>query len=154
MSGETKPWWRRDWLALMLIGALVAVYLWNLRPLPPLEGWDSTYEAALAEAQAGKKHILLAFSQKGCAPCMIMERRVLPSRTVVDALKTYIPVKVDVVADPALAERYHVFATPTYIVTDAQGEPLARTEGSTSAKDFAAFLSIAEEARPQRTLTQ
>lgn len=151
MRGTTiaqgKPWWRRDAPIFALAAALLGLYLWNLRPPPPLKGWDATYEEALVKAEAEDKQVLLAFSMRSCPPCLLMERRVLPSGPVVEALKGYVPVKVDLPSRPELAERYGVYAAPTYVVTDARGEPVARTEGSTPAKEFAAFLSIAAESR-------
>lgn len=146
-SGGGKSWWRRDAPIFALAAALLGVYLWNLRPPPPLKGWDATYEEALVKAQAEDKQILLAFSMRSCPPCLMMERRVLPSRPVVEALKGYVPVKVDMPSRPELADRHGVFAAPTFVVTDAKGEPMARTEGALSAKEFASFLNIAAETR-------
>ena len=80
--------------------------------------------ASTPAAEADAKPIILDFHSAHCGPCQQM-------RPEIDRLvdKGY-PVKaVDVDKAPDLAQRYRVSAVPTFIVVDARGRALARTEG-------------------------
>jgi thioredoxin-related protein len=127
--------------------AIVLVFVLN-RPVPVPEGWHTDYAAAVEEASRTDRNLLVAFAMRGCAPCASMDRSVLPSAAVTSALDRFVPVHVDLVSQRSLADRYDVFAAPTYAVIDPQGELLARCEGYKSVDQFVAFLDSASSKLP------
>jgi thioredoxin-related protein len=131
------------WTPIVIIGCAFALYWVMTRPAPALEGWRTDYPSALAEAEAGNRKVLLAFHMQGCPPCNLMIRQVLNTAQVKAALEGFIPVRVDADRDAATPARYAVQGTPTYIVTDPGGTPLAMTAGYVPVDAFVAFLKQA-----------
>jgi thioredoxin-related protein len=64
---------------------------------------------------------------------------------VAQAIASVVPVRLDLGQSPELSERYQVYATPTYLVLDANGRLLARDSGYRSVDEFVAFLSRARQ---------
>lgn len=115
---------------------------------PPAAGieWREDMDAALAEAAAGQKLVLLRFTATWCAPCRVMDARVWPDPAVLAAVsEKYLPVKIDIDADAsaAIIRKYGVQAVPTLIIADAAGEELARG-GFMSPAKLAEFLETAQ----------
>lgn len=69
-----------------------------------------------------------------------MDREVLPSRLVQDAIKQFVPVRVDAWKELDVTEKYQVFSTPMYAVLDSTGKMVLRADGYLSAEDFVSFL--------------
>lgn len=126
-------------LPLLFVGVIYLV----TRPSAGPVGWADDYGAAMSEAVAGNKHVLVAFYMEGCPPCYAMDRTVLPSEAVTSALEQYVPVRLDVDRERELANRFQVIATPTFAVVDAQGRLVARTEGFLPVEEFVRFLGQA-----------
>ncbi|GIG27935.1 thioredoxin family protein [Cellulomonas marina] len=74
----------------------------------------------------GSRATFLQLSTGFCAPCRAA-RRVL--ERVVATTDGVAHVEVDVAHDAALAARFEVVRTPTVVVLDAGGRPVARLEG-------------------------
>jgi len=103
--------------------------------------------ASTPAAEADAKPIILDFHSAHCGPCQQMRPEI---ERLVD--KGY-PVKaVDVDKAPDLAQRYRVSAVPTFIVVDARGRALARTEGFQPAGQIATLYrqARAKLADPRR----
>lgn len=128
------------WPLVAALAVIITVHLWVARPLPPLEGWGTDYEAALAEAAATDRKVVVAFHSDTCPPCTLMERTVLNTSAVREALADYVPVRLDIARDIKVAQRFGVWATPTYAVLDAQGGLVAGFEGALTVEDFVRFL--------------
>jgi thiol-disulfide isomerase/thioredoxin len=80
---------------------------------------------ATPSGDAAGEPLLLDFHASWCGPCQQMRPAIKQL-----AQKGY-PIKsVDVDNAPDLAERYQVSSVPTFIVIDADGQPLARTSGA------------------------
>ncbi len=137
---------RSRWGLVFLIGCVVALYSITTRPATIPEGWGTKYEAALTEATAGNRNLVVAFHMNGCPPCLLMDRSVLGSAGVRSALADFVPVRVDVDKRPDLAARFSVLATPTYAVLDAQGRLIAKREGYQPVETFVTFLEQATAA--------
>lgn len=75
-----------------------------------------------------------------------MDRKVLPSRLVQDAIKRFVPVRVDAWKELDVTEKYQVYSTPTYAVLDSAGKLVLRTDGYLAAEDFISFLQAGEAA--------
>jgi len=128
------------WGPTLLIAATLALYFFVSRPAAAPAGWGDDYEAALKDAAATSRHVVIAFYSEGCPPCAAMDRTVLGTPEVRQALLGYLPVRLDVNRQHESALRYQVFATPTFVVTDEAGRPLAQRQGYQSKEEFVAFL--------------
>ncbi len=135
---RTFPWG----LAALLV-CVLALYVWTDRPTPALAGWETNFERALAEAAARDKKVLVAFYMNGCPYCVAMDRTVLGTEAVRSAIKTYVPVRVNMEEQRELSNRYAVFGAPTFAVLDAEGRLLTRSEGFQAAETFIKFLERA-----------
>jgi len=136
-----------------VLACVIAVYSVTARSPGIPAGWETDYDAAMAVATAEDRDVVAAFHMRGCPPCALMDRMVLGSGTVRDALTGFVPVRVDVDQRPDLAARLGVFATPTYAVLDTNGKLIARCEGYQSKRAFVAFLEQAKAARRGLTPT-
>jgi thioredoxin-related protein len=134
-SGRTQRWG-----PTLLIAATLMLYFFVSRPAAAPAGWGDDYEAALKDAVATGRHVVIAFYSEGCPPCAAMDRMVLGTPEVREALLGYLPVRLDVNRQREPARRYQVLATPTFVVTDEAGRPLAQREGYLSKEEFVAFL--------------
>lgn len=128
------------WGPTLLIAATLALYFFLSRPTAAPAGWGDDYEAALKDAAATGRHVIIAFYSEGCPPCAAMDRSVLGSPEVREALLGYIPVRLDVNRQREPARRNQVLATPTVVVLNEAGRSLARREGYQSKEEFVAFL--------------
>ena len=91
--------------------------------------------------------LLLDFHASWCGPCKQM-------RPAIEQLiqKGYQVKSVDVDHSPDLAARYQVQSVPTFIVVDASGEPLARTDGAQPAGQLARmYLAAKAKLKPDPT---
>ncbi len=73
-----------------------------------------------------------------------MDRDVLPSLLVQDAIKRFIPVRVNAWEELDVVDDYQIPSTPMYAVLDAAGKLVLRTGGYLAAEDFVAFLEAGE----------
>ncbi|MDZ4684301.1 MAG: thioredoxin family protein [Planctomycetaceae bacterium] len=98
--------------------------------------WRTSYDAALNEAIAAKRPLLIHFYGQHCPPCRMMERDVLHQPEVLALLKDrYVAVKIDAGsagnADAArLVPRFGVHGLPCDVILDPiSGKVLSQTEG-------------------------
>ncbi len=83
--------------------------------------------------------VLLEFTASWCGPC----QKVKPE--VERLARRDVPVRVvDVDDDPRSAKKYDVGSVPTFVVVDARGAELARTEGYQTAEELGAFYREAK----------
>jgi len=82
-------------------------------------------DAALAEARAAGKPVMLDFSAEWCVSCKEMEARTFPDAGVIGALKSFLLLRADVTDnnddDQALLKRFHSFGPPTIAFFDTHG---------------------------------
>ncbi len=83
-------------------------------------------DAALDEARAAGKPVMLDFSADWCVSCKEMEAHTFPDAGVIGALKPFLLLRADVTDnnddDQALLKRFHSFGPPTIAFFDAHGE--------------------------------
>jgi len=136
----------------ILVGViLLAGYFWLTKPAQPLLGWEDDFQSARQQANDLQKPMLLAFYMEGCGPCQAMDRRVLPQDEVTQALKDFIPVRLDAMKERELANRYGVYGTPTFTVVQPDGQMVAKCSGYYSTEEFVAFI---EGATARMAITQ
>ena len=94
---------------------------------------------ATSAADAPGDPVLLDFQATWCHPCQVM-------RPVVDKLveKGYPVRQIDIDRSPEMSERYKVTAVPTFVVVDARGKELARTQGIIEPAQLANFYNKAK----------
>ena len=91
--------------------------------------FDGTFEAALAEAKAKGKLVLVDVGAYWCHSCHELEENVFTLPKVGDRIREgFVAVKLDAEKDqgPELTERYRVQAYPTLLVLDANGVEMGR----------------------------
>ncbi len=136
---------RSKWGMPLALAAAFTLYFFVSRPVGHPAGWGEDFDAALQQAAAADKNIVVAFHSDGCPPCAAMDRTVLPSEAVQRSLGDFIPVRVNVAYNLELARRYFVQVTPTYAVLSPSGKLLARTDGYHTEEMFIAFLQQAHD---------
>ena len=86
--------------------------------------WRSDLPAALAEARAANKPVLLYFTAEWCGPCQYMRRNVFTDDAVGRASEAYIPVRIDHDQRPDLIIQYQVEGMPWFGILDTDGRPV------------------------------
>lgn len=139
---RNSPWW---WVWFWRISLVVSpVIVWYFYYVPTNEiAWADDYASAQQQAVQSGKPTILFFTAKWCVPCRIMKRTVWADDQVEATVNAgFIPAMI-YVDDPDAADalkRYSIGATPTTIVTDAQGNVLEQVEGGMGKSDFLKLL--------------
>jgi len=137
---STGPRSNRRWGPTLLVAATLALYFFLSRPAAAPAGWGDDFEAALTDAGATSRHVIIAFYSEGCPPCAAMDRSVLGTPEVREALRGYVAIRLDVNREREAARRFQIAATPTFMVLNEAGRPIAQREGYQSKEEFVAFL--------------
>lgn len=155
-------------LILLLYGVLILIgaSLGNNNPLQPLTGLGSavntpsssiTQQVVTATniqeaiAKANGKPIMLDFYADWCNSCKAMEATTFKDTQVLNALKDFVVLKVDVTANnpsnKALLQRYNVVAPPTFLFFNKDGKELeqARLVGEVNSKKFLKHLLLVND---------
>ena len=111
-------------VCLVLPGRLAAVELPN--------AWTTDWDAATKRAAQEEKPLFVAFSAPWCSSCLAMAKDIYPEPEVQDALKTWVPVYVDVDKLTRVADRYNVRALPTIVYLNPDLSEINRTVGGIS----------------------
>lgn len=110
---------------------------------------SKSLQPLLDRAKAENKLVFLDFYTTWCLPCRVMDEEVFSLAGTGRALdKNFISYKVNAEKDngPVLATVYSVYAYPALLFLDADGNVLARKDGSLSNSQF---LDLAEVALVQ-----
>ena len=120
--------------------------------------WGMSYDAALEQAGASSKPVLIDFTGVNCANCRIMELEVFPRPEVVQALGDFVTLQLytDIVpiksinkderrklADANLDLEIKLFddiTNPNYVIVDPNGKVLGKLGGKRSPGEFVEFL--------------
>ena len=108
--------------------------------------WRTNLDAALAEARASNKRVLVDVYADWCPPCVAMKHDVWPDPQVARAVDAEsVPLLVDADRDTVLAARYQVSSIPTVLLLDADGRVVKRHDGFLPRSGMLRFLSEAAE---------
>lgn len=127
--------------------ALLVAALAGFLPAPAVAGgvrWtEATFEAALAQAKATNRPLLLDLYATWCGPCHRLDAEVFPSETVAAVTDGMVAMRIDAESEAGipLVERYHVVGYPTVLLLRGDGTEIDRIFGFLPADDFAAALS-------------
>lgn len=95
--------------------------------------WRSDESAALADARANGKPVLLDFTAEWCAACHELDKETWSDAAVVRELAGFVTLKLDMTKrneeTSALGERWKVSGLPTVIVLDGDGNEVERFFG-------------------------
>ena len=90
--------------------------------------WAENYEQACQQANAQGKLVLLHFYSDECPPCVRVERNVFSQPEVGAAVRrSYVPVKIHALKNPALATKFHVSQWPTDVFIKPDGQEVTRS---------------------------
>jgi thiol:disulfide interchange protein len=123
-----------------LIILLIGVYFYATRSVPAAFEWVTDFEQGQAIAEQTDRPMMVAFHADWCGVCTRMEREVYSRQDVGEAVTGWVPIKVDVDAEPGVADQFHVEPLPTMVLLSAEGEVLARREGYLNADQLIALL--------------
>jgi thiol:disulfide interchange protein DsbD len=91
--------------------------------------WKPSFQSALDEAKKTGKPIMVDFHATWCGPCHLLDKNTYSNPAVIRESKKWVSVKVDVDAQPKVAEQYKVTAMPTIAFLKPAGSTAARFEG-------------------------
>jgi len=95
--------------------------------------WTSDLQATFEQAKKTKKPLWIMVSSEGCAPCVWIEKHLLPQKWFDSLIRTaFIPVKIYPSAGPeqTFAEKHRVRMYPTFLYAWPNGEVFYRSEGA------------------------
>ena len=112
---------------------------------------SSELESYLNRARQQSLPVVLDFYADWCISCKIFERQVLPKPEVVEALKDFTTLRLDLTENSAdqraILSKYNLFGPPAFIFFNKSGEELKnlRAQGETDEKIFKLLLKKAVE---------
>jgi thiol:disulfide interchange protein len=127
---------------ILLAAVLAAIGCAN----DPLNAYTEAqgYEKVLAVAKQENKRLFIDFSAGWCGPCRVFKKKTLHDPAVVEALRKYVVLLVDVDNSPELARNFGVGGIPHFCVVDADGRKLQEGSGALGVAEFLAWLQDSE----------
>lgn len=139
-SASSKPF-RPVWFLFMVLCALVAVVaVSRLREPHELVPWRTDLAAGRREAEAANKPILIYLTADWCSPCQALKHTTWADKKVEQALRRYVPVKLDVDRQRDAALPYASDILPRYVILAPDGRALRAMDGYLDSEEFLKWL--------------
>lgn len=99
--------------------------------------WLSSLNDGMEKAKREGKFLFLDFYAKWCTVCKELDEKTFSDKKVVENLRNYVPVRVDVSnGEREELKRFNVIGIPTVIFLDSNGNELGRFSGFKNPEDF------------------
>jgi HEAT repeat protein/cytochrome c biogenesis protein CcdA/glutaredoxin len=105
--------------------------------------WGDNIDRALTRAVAEHQPVIALFSTPGCGWCKRLKSEVFPDPEVAALLGHFVRVEVDVIQNPAAAQRYQVSGVPAIRILSADGQIAASADGFMPGAEFQRLLKSA-----------
>jgi thiol:disulfide interchange protein len=106
--------------------------------------WLSDYKAALAKAKAENKLVVIDFYATWCGPCKMLDQNTFTDQQVHQKINGFVPLKIDVDQQRAIAAQYRIQSLPTSAIINADGQLLSSAIGYMDANRYLEFLANAK----------
>ncbi len=106
--------------------------------------WQHSYDQAVAKAKSEKKNIFVFIEAKHCPYCEQMMDEVLSTKYIDNALKHFIPLKLDISSKDAKTHFPKAVVTPTSYFITPQKQPLEEIIGYLNEEFFFWKIDAAE----------
>ena len=121
------------------------IILFSLVPLLSGElDWQHSYDQAVAKAKAENKNIFVFIEAKHCPYCEQMMHDVLSTKYIDNALKHFIPLKLNISSPDAKTHFPKAVVTPTSYFITPQKQPLEEIVGYLNEEFFFWRIDSAE----------
>lgn len=140
-------------MALFLAGALL-IWRWTQPvggPQIPSDqeiNWVSSLPAALEQAEATGRPVMIDFYADWCPPCNMLDEQTYADARVVNAATNWISVKIDIDANQPVAREYQVSSIPTIVFLSPEGKELSRFSGFVPAQAMLRQMAHARNSIP------
>ncbi len=102
--------------------------------------------AALVRGRESGRLVLVDFGAEWCAPCVVLERKILTDPQVRRALRGFVLLHVDTDRFPEAGTYFDVHTMPTMVALDGDGNELRRFVGLMEPEDLADALVAIRDA--------
>lgn len=103
-------------------------------------GWLNNFQLAQSAAKANNKLILVDFWATWCGPCKRMDMEVWSTADAQKIKQNFIPLKIDIDAEKAIAAQYNIRSIPNLILMDYNGKVIHSYVGYSSKTDLMNFI--------------
>jgi thioredoxin len=103
-------------------------------------GWLNNLKLAQGAAKAGNKLILVDFWATWCGPCKKMDAEVWSTAEAQKIKLNFVPLKIDIDQEKALAAEYGIRSIPNLILMDYKGRVINSYVGYSSKSDLLKFI--------------
>lgn len=124
----------------MLKSVFLAVLLFLSTYAYSQVNWLSNFQSAQAISLNSGKFILLDFWAQWCGPCRVMDQELWNSQEMTQIADQFVPVKVDIDQNHALAGEYRINSIPRVIIVDVSGNVIWDKVGYRNANDYLEVL--------------
>ena len=114
--------------------------MWSSAHAKELVAWRSDLPGALADAKAHNKRVFAYFTASWCGPCQHMKKTTWADESVERAMRKYVPVKIDIDAQQAVAKQYGINGIPAFFMLSDNGEIVRQASGMMSPEEMIAWM--------------
>ncbi|MCA9243389.1 MAG: hypothetical protein KDA32_05505 [Phycisphaerales bacterium] len=128
--------------------ALIFATFWTLAGCGGLR-WNLTAEPAYSQSREASKLTFFYFRSWASVACTRFEDQALSDPAVEAALAEMTPIKLDIIADRALAGTFGVTKPPAIVIANPAGKALVTREGEMTKEEVLAAIDEARSGAPR-----